>query len=250
MSEKNDVITEREVFQYIRNNPNCKKTEIVEALHTNSWQVSHKLSKLTRLGVLVESGNGKACCYRVTAEFENVEPNFKKESSHSVRYVPRHKRVIEVYKKMLTGEELDKIDAPDDIKATIRLFEKYKSRSARQIADITGLSAMLAADLRLLDRKKLRKYSKRQFARRPSVGWVIRQFAIGAPAHAIRMEVTDETIKKAVTFIKMANSGAQYYEISRVIGIRSNQLNPMLKVFKSKYAKQLKDFEPEIWLER
>jgi|GEM_PF-4565707 len=250
MDEKNEAVTEKEVFLYIRSHPGCKKTDIVTGLRTNGWQVSHKLRKMVNSSVITESGTGKSRFYRVAAEFENVEPNFKKESSHSVRYVPRHKRVIEVYKKMLTGEELDKIDAPDDIKATIRLFEKYKSRSARQIADMTGLSAMLAADLRLLDRKKLRKYSKRQFARRPSVGWVIRQFAIGAPAHAIRMEVTDETIKKAVTFIKMANSGAQYYEISRVIGIRSNQLNPMLKVFKSKYAKQLKDFEPEIWLER
>lgn len=158
MEEKNDaVITERDIFLYIRSRPNCKKTDIAAALHTNFWQVSHKLRKLVNLKIITSAGTGKSRSYRVSAKFEDVEPIFNKKSMHpQMRYVPRHKPVIDVYKKMLAGEELDKIDAPDDVKATIRLFEKYKSRSARQISDMTGMSAMLAADLRLLNRKKLK----------------------------------------------------------------------------------------------
>lgn len=246
MSEKNDVITEREVFQYIRNNPNCKKTEIVEALHTNPWQVAHKLGKMTRLGVLIESETGKARCYRVTPEFENSEPAFKKESKYpQMRYLPRHKRVIDVYKKMLSGEELDRIDTSDEIRATIRLFEKYKSRSAYQIYEITGIYATLAAELRRLDREKLRKFSKKSFARVPSIGWTIRQIAFETPLQVIREQVADETINKAVTFIKMANAGANQFEIGRAIGVKSHRSGQILKSFKSQYAEKLKDFEPE-----
>ncbi|HEY3363268.1 MAG TPA: hypothetical protein VGK06_15985 [Methanosarcina sp.] len=250
MDEKNDaVVTEKEVFLYIRSHPGCKKMEIVEALYTNSWQVSHKLRKMIRSSVITESGTGKYRCYRVSAEFEKVEPTFKKASNRrQARYVPRHKRVIDVYKKMLTGEELDKIDAPDDVKATIRLFEKYKSRSAYQIWEITGIYTTLSAELRRLDREKLRKCSKKSFARVPSVGWTVRQIALGTPLSVIRVEVTDETLDKAIKFIKMANSGAKEFEIGKAIFIGSHQLKTTMKAFKSQYAEKLKDFEPEKYL--
>lgn len=249
MNEKNDaVVTELEVFRYIKCHPNCKKDEIVAGLQTNGWQVSHKLGKMVRSSVLIESGTGKARCYRIAAEFENVKPNFKKKSSHSVRYVPRHKQTIDVYKRMLAGEELDRIDTSDEVRTTIRLFEKYKSRSAYQIWEITGIYTLLAAELRRLDREKLRKFSKKSFARVPSIGWAVRQIACGTPVQMIRDEVTDKIITQAVTFITLANTGAPYYEISRAIGIPPHRTKPILGVFKSKYAEQLKNFEPEKYL--
>jgi hypothetical protein len=247
MDEKNDaVVTEKEVFLYIRSHPGCKKTDIVTGLRTNGWQVSHKLRKMVNSSVITESGTGKSRFYRVAAELENSEPAFKKESNRPrLRYVPRHKPIVSVYKRMLAGEELDNIDTTDEIKTTIRLFEKYKSHSAYQIWEITGIYTVLAAELRCLDREKLRKRSKKAFARAPSIGWVVRQLSFGTPLSMIRGHVTDETINKAVMFIKMANAGANEFEIGRAIGFESHRVRQILKAFKSIYAKSLANFEPE-----
>lgn len=212
MDEKNDAATEKDVFLYIQDHPGCMKNAIVMALRTNPWLITHKLANLRETCLITETGEGKLKKYTVVPEFADSEPVFPKKHLHQHnRRVAHSAQVVDAYKKMLAGEELDRIEAPDDVKSTIRIFEKYKSRSARQITDITGISITTAANLRDLNRRKLRECSKKSFARRPFIGWTIRQIACGTPFHVIRAEVTDKVITQAVTFIKMANAGARYF---------------------------------------
>lgn len=154
MSEKNEAVTEKDVFLYIRSHPGCKKTDIVTGLRTNGWQVSHKLGKMIRSRVITESGTGKARCYRVAAEFENAEPTFKKTYT---RHVSKYKPTIDVYKRMLEGKNLDRLDAPEDAKDLIRLYERHKSLSAWQLFEKFGVSTWLTTELRRLAKAHRKK---------------------------------------------------------------------------------------------
>lgn len=150
MKEKNGaIVTEKELFAYIRDHPGITKAELIAGLRTNSLQIAHKLKKFAMCGFITESDDK----YQAAAEFSNVTPKLK---TRSVRHPSKYLPVIAAYKHVLAGEDLDKIDAPDDVKNTIRLFEKYRSLSACQIREKTGLSTWLTVELRAL-RKAQRK---------------------------------------------------------------------------------------------
>lgn len=155
----------------------------------------------------------------------------------------RRSSTIKAFKLMLSGEDLDSIDAPDDAKSDIRKFMKYRTLPIYQIRERTWLDTDTAFELKRM--WKSANHPRYSNGYKCGVGWAIRQFAIGTPRSTIKMRVTAETIRKAEIFIKMANSGADECRISEKIGLTHYSVKKLLESFKLRYADSLAEFEPK-----
>lgn len=156
----------------------------------------------------------------------------------------KHSRTIHAFKRMIEGEELNDIDETEDVKADIRNFLKYRTLPIFQIWELTGIYTDTSFEMKKLWKSANRPVSGNRFG----VGWAVRQLALGTSRSVIKRSVTDETLKKAEEFIKMANTGADICQITVKTGLPHYYTKKLLVVYNSKYADNFKVFEPKTGL--
>ncbi|HEY3426564.1 MAG TPA: hypothetical protein VGL27_17345 [Negativicutes bacterium] len=130
------------------------------------------------------------------------------------------KSVGSVYKKVLAGEPIDCIEAPDRIKHIVREFMKWSSLPASQIAIKSEVPLHIALELRVLNKhykNKLTRAHTSGVVRSSDITTAVRRLLQGYTRSSIRsLGVSDEAINIARKCVKVLEAGGGTKELYKL----------------------------------
>lgn len=142
--------------------------------------------------------------------------------------------VATLYKRVLSGENLDTMKVTEDIKTLIRDFSKYSSLTGVQISEKTGISCRIACSLRHL--KKIhdkREKRDRMVNSYYGVATTAKRILKGESFKSIMLDVPTETLKNAKKCVKIIENGGGAPELYK-IGIVHSEAMKLIKLYNEK----------------
>jgi hypothetical protein len=130
------------------------------------------------------------------------------------------KSVGSVYKKVLAGEPIDCIEAPDHIKHIVREFMKLSSLPASQIAIKSEVPLHIALALRALNKhfktKRTRAHTS-GVVRSADITFAVKRLLLGYSTVSIKScEICDDAIRTARKCIKALHAGGGTRELYKL----------------------------------
>lgn len=148
------------------------------------------------------------------------------------------KAVGNVYKKVLAGEPLDGIEAPDTIKHIIKDFIKWSSLPGSQIAQKSDVPLHVALELRVMNRHFKLKQSRARVSgvtRSADVTFAVKRLLRCNSTSSIKSYgVSDDAIRIARKCIKVLQSGGGTRELYK-LGVSHNEAVKLLEFIESRH---------------
>lgn len=145
--------------------------------------------------------------------------------------------IVTIYKRVLSGENLDEMKVTDDVKTIIRDFSKYSSLTGVQISEKTGIPTRLSCSLRHV-KKVHDKLEKRDCMTSSyyGVAHTARRILKGEPLRNLSLDVQPETLKNAKKCVKIIENGGGAPELYK-IGIVHSEAMKLIKLYNEKSEK-------------
>jgi hypothetical protein len=130
------------------------------------------------------------------------------------------KSVERAYRRVLAGEQLDDIEAPDEIKYIIREFTKWSTLPASQIAQKSDVPLHIALALRVLNKHFKTKKERAHVSgviRSADITFAVRRLLSGYPTVSIKScGISDEAIHIARKCVKVLEAGGGTKELYKL----------------------------------